>query len=204
MKTLTVSAALGLMAAGGLAVALAQVGARAQASAEPPAVTAAAQPAVEKGSAPAQPATAEKVEPAQKAAPTNAEAPMYDSFDGTQKLAVVSRSEITLVMEDLKVGEGKECPPGATVEINYHGQLTDGFVFDTTRGKQPATFPLARLIQGWQLGIPGMKEGGIRRLTIPSQLGYGPRDVGQRPDGTGPLIPANSTLVFTIELKSVK
>jgi FKBP-type peptidyl-prolyl cis-trans isomerase len=71
-----------------------------------------------------------------------------------------------------------------------------------TRGQDPVTFPLSDLIQGWQIGIPGMKVGGIRRLTIPYQLAYGERDI---PGEDGQVqIPGKSTLVFAIELKGVK
>lgn len=102
-----------------------------------------------------------------------------------------------LVIEELKIGEGAEAKSGATVTINYHGTLKDGgTMFDTTRGKQPATFPLNRLIKGWQQGVPGMKPGGIRRLTIPYALAYGEA-------GRPPVIPPKSDLVFIIELVQV-
>lgn len=102
-----------------------------------------------------------------------------------------------VIVEDLKLGEGSECKPGATVTINYHGTLKDGgAMFDTTRGKQPATFPLNRLIKGWQQGVPGMKPGGIRRLTIPYAQAYGE-------NGRPPVIPAKADLVFVIELIGV-
>ncbi|MBY0111519.1 MAG: FKBP-type peptidyl-prolyl cis-trans isomerase [Phycisphaerales bacterium] len=102
-----------------------------------------------------------------------------------------------VIVEDLKLGEGSECKPGATVTINYHGTLKDGgTMFDSTRGKQPATFPLNRLIKGWQQGVPGMKPGGIRRLTIPYPQAYGE-------NGRPPVIPAKADLVFIIELIGV-
>lgn len=125
---------------------------------------------------------------------------MPEAPDGT-KMSVVAKSKVTLTIEieDLKIGTGPECPAGANVTINYHGTLAaDGKVFDTTREKKPATFSLTRLIPGWQLGIPGMKVGGIRRLHIPYQLAYGEREI-PGPDGK-PLIPAKSDLVFSIEL----
>lgn len=102
-----------------------------------------------------------------------------------------------VIVEELKLGEGSECKPGATVTINYHGTLKDGgTMFDSTRGKQPATFPLNRLIKGWQQGVPGMKPGGIRRLTIPYAQAYGE-------NGRPPVIPAKADLVFIIELIGV-
>jgi len=102
-----------------------------------------------------------------------------------------------LVIEELKIGEGAEAKPGAVVTINYHGTLKEGgTMVDSTRGKQPATFPLNRLIKGWQQGVPGMKPGGIRRLTIPYALAYGE-------NGRPPVIPPKSDLVFIIELIQV-
>lgn len=99
-----------------------------------------------------------------------------------------------LVIEDLTIGGGKECPAGATVTIAYKGQLTSGTEFDASRR---STFPLNQLIKGWQQGIPGMRVGGKRKLTIPPDLGYGTR-------GAPPVIPPNATLVFEIELFDVK
>jgi peptidylprolyl isomerase len=114
-----------------------------------------------------------------------------------QEYTVLKTSEIKLVMEDLKIGDGADAKASSTITINYHGTLAkDGKLFDGNWGKAPATFPLSDLIQGWQIGIPGMKVGGIRRLTIPWALAYGER-------GGGP-IPAKADLVFLIELKDVK
>lgn len=120
---------------------------------------------------------------------------MYEAPDGT-KLAVVQTSEIKLVMEDLKIGTGAQAKGSSTITIHYHGTLMNGNVFDSTRDGEPATFPLSQLIEGWKMGIPGMKVGGIRRLTIPWQLAYGERAVGND-------IPAKSDLIFSIELKEV-
>ena len=108
----------------------------------------------------------------------------------------VERKELEggLIIEDFVVGTGAEFQPGATVVINYHGTLKDGGkVFDSSfeRG-QPVAFPLGQLIPGWQKGIPGMKIGGLRRLTIPYAMAYGE---GGRP----PTIPAKSDLVFIVE-----
>jgi peptidylprolyl isomerase len=105
-------------------------------------------------------------------------------------------------IEDIVVGTGAECPKGATVKIHYRGTLTNGQEFDSSYArKEPAEFPLNRLIAGWQQGIPGMKIGGKRKLTIPPHLGYGSQDIR---DGGKVIIPANSTLVFEIELLGVK
>jgi len=104
-----------------------------------------------------------------------------------------------LQIQDTKVGSGKEALRGTTVTVHYTGKLTNGTVFDSSveRG-EPFVFNLGagQVIQGWEKGVAGMKEGGKRKLTIPPQMGYGARAVGP--------IPANSTLIFDIELLKVK
>lgn len=95
---------------------------------------------------------------------------------------------------DVVEGTGEPCPSGATVNIHYTGWTTNGLQFDSSRGKAPANFPLGNLIQGWQIGIPGMKPGGIRRLSIPGELGYGPGG------GAGGKIGPNATLIFEVKL----
>jgi FKBP-type peptidyl-prolyl cis-trans isomerase len=94
---------------------------------------------------------------------------------------------------DVKAGDGDAVKPGATVTVHYTGWLTNGKEFDSSFGGDPITFPLKDVIKGWQEGIPGMKPGGVRRLKIPSELGYGAR-------GAGADIPPNSTLVFEVRL----
>jgi FKBP-type peptidyl-prolyl cis-trans isomerase len=113
---------------------------------------------------------------------------------------VVNRQELEggLIIEDLKIGEGYEVKPNGAVVAFYHGTLKQGgTVFDSSfeRG-EPVPFELNRVIVGWQKGVPGMKVGGIRRLTIPAALGYGERAVGDK-------IPANSDLMFVIQLVDV-
>ena len=106
-----------------------------------------------------------------------------------------------LVIEELKLGEGPVAARDTAVVAHYKGTLKDGGAeFDSSykRG-QPAVFPLAGVIKGWQEGVPGMKVGGKRKLTIPSKMAYGEREIPGGPDGK-PLIPANSDLVFEIEL----
>ena len=107
--------------------------------------------------------------------------------------------ENELVMEDIKVGSGLEAVSGKKVTVNYKGTLTDGTEFDSSyKRNQPFSFNLGagEVIQGWDQGVSGMKVGGTRKLTIPPSLGYGDRQVGS--------IPANSTLVFEIELLKVE
>ena len=104
-----------------------------------------------------------------------------------------------LKIEDLVVGQGAEAQRGSTVSVHYTGTLTDGKKFDSSldRGR-PFSFQIGagRVIQGWEQGVAGMKIGGKRKLTIPPELGYGAR-------GFPPVIPANATLVFEIELLGV-
>jgi FKBP-type peptidyl-prolyl cis-trans isomerase len=100
-----------------------------------------------------------------------------------------------LIIEDIKLGEGYEIKPGNFIVAHYHGTLrADGSVFDSSfeRG-EPVAFPLTGVIQGWQQGVPGMKIGGVRRLTIPAVLAYGEQS-------PSPRIPANSDLVFVIQV----
>jgi FKBP-type peptidyl-prolyl cis-trans isomerase len=94
---------------------------------------------------------------------------------------------------DVKEGDGEAVKAGGTVTVHYTGWLTDGKQFDSSVGGKPITFPLNRVIKGWQEGIPGMKPGGTRRLKIPSEMGYGK-------SGAGSDIPPNAVLVFEVQL----
>ena len=88
--------------------------------------------------------------------------------------------------------------PGDTVEVHYLGvEFDTGEEFDASWNRgESIEFPLRGLIQGWQDGIPGMKVGGRRRLTIPPDQAYGAQ-------GQPPSIPGNATLVFDIDLKKI-
>ena len=100
---------------------------------------------------------------------------------------------------DLKTGEGASPAKGKRVTVHYTGWLTNGKRFDSSVAKQkPFTFEIGkrRVIKGWDEGVRSMKTGGIRQLKVPSNLGYGSV-------GSPPLIPANATLIFEIELLSI-
>ena len=104
----------------------------------------------------------------------------------------------SLVSEDLVVGTGATAAVGDTVTVHYIGTFTNGTKFDSSYDAgQPFPFRIGagQVIAGWDQGVPGMKVGGKRRLTIPPSLAYGSQ-------GRGP-IPPNTTLVFEIDLLSI-
>ena len=105
-----------------------------------------------------------------------------------------------LKYEDTKVGDGKEAKKGDTVSVHYTGWLAkDKKKFDSSHDRnRPFSFPLGagKVIKGWDEGVAGMKVGGKRKLMIPAKLAYGNRAVGG-------VIPANSDLVFEVELIKV-
>ena len=95
-------------------------------------------------------------------------------------------------------GKGKQPKSTDTVIAHYRGTLTNGTEFDSSyKRNEPATFPVAGVIKGWQEALPLMKEGAKWQVYIPAELGYGPR-------GAGAIIGANEVLIFDIELVSVK
>lgn len=103
-----------------------------------------------------------------------------------------------LVVEDITVGTGATAVSGDTVSVHYIGTFLDGSKFDSSYDRgQPFSFRVGagQVIAGWDQGVPGMKVGGRRRLTIPPDLAYGSR-------GSGP-IPPNATLRFEVELLSI-
>ncbi|PJZ26336.1 peptidylprolyl isomerase [Leptospira hartskeerlii] len=103
-----------------------------------------------------------------------------------------------LVIKDIKKGTGKEAFNGSNVTVHYTGWLTNGKKFDSSKDRgTPFRFDLGagQVIRGWDKGVQGMKEGGIRKLTIPPEMGYGSSGAGT--------IPPNSTLIFEVELIKV-
>lgn len=100
---------------------------------------------------------------------------------------------------DTNPGTGKEVKPGDTVTVDYTGAVAStGIVFQSSKDMgQPVSFALSQVIAGWSQGIPGMKEGGTRRLVIPAQLAYG----SNPPAGSG--IPADADLVFDVTVHKV-
>ena len=113
----------------------------------------------------------------------------------------IETMENGLIIENQVIGEGAEAQDYNKVVVNYTGMLEDGSVFDSSLkpGREPFTFTLGvgSVIKGWDLGVKGMKVGGKRKLTIPSDLGYGDK-------GARNLIPPDATLIFEVELLEVK
>ncbi|MEK7116734.1 MAG: FKBP-type peptidyl-prolyl cis-trans isomerase [Patescibacteria group bacterium] len=100
-----------------------------------------------------------------------------------------------VIIEDIVVGQGAEVKTGELVSVNYILSLSDGTTIQNSKDfGQPFQFTLGagEVIPGWEQGFVGMRVGGVRTITIPPELAYGPNQAGP--------IPPNSTLVFTIEL----
>lgn len=104
-----------------------------------------------------------------------------------------------LVYEEIECGEGEEAASGDTVTVHYTGTLEDGTEFDSSVGREPFTFTLGTggVIEGWEQGVPGMRVGGKRKLTIAPELAYGD-------SGAGGVIPPGATLIFEIELLEIE
>ena len=123
---------------------------------------------------------------------------MAASEKGSNEQEVTTSSGLKYV--DQVVGTGDAAVAGKTASVHYTGWLESGKKFDSSvdRG-QPFSFPLGagRVIKGWDEGVQGMKVGGKRKLTIPSDLGYGSR-------GAGGVIPPNAMLIFDVELLGVR
>lgn len=129
---------------------------------------------------------------------------------GTQQQATSTPPTDQVQAQDTTVGTGETATPGARVAVLYVGQLQDGTVFDSSQahGNQPLTFVLGEpgLIPGFQIGVNGMKVGGERVMAIPPSLGYGDQPVRENPEDPSSkiVIPANSTIIFTVRLVDVQ
>lgn len=129
---------------------------------------------------------------------TNAE--NSDNLEKTIKNSIDMKGNVDeLIRDDVVIGKGSEVKEGDTVSVHYVGTLQSGQEFDNSNKRgEPFEFTVGegRVIKGWDQGVVGMKEGGTRILVIPASLAYGANPVGP--------IPANSTLVFSIELLQIK
>ncbi|MEK7059465.1 MAG: FKBP-type peptidyl-prolyl cis-trans isomerase [Patescibacteria group bacterium] len=128
------------------------------------------------------------------------ETKVENKLQGTQLSGFTPTPTISkLEAIDSTPGNGDAVKPGATVTVDYTGAVAaTGVVFQSSKDTgQPVSFPLSGVIAGWSQGIPGMKEGGTRRLLIPAALAYG----ANPPSGSG--IPANADLVFDVTLHSI-
>lgn len=122
------------------------------------------------------------------------------NYEGTKLADFTPRDNVDqLEIIDLSEGSGNSVPEGATITAHYTGALVkNGIIFQSSHdfGK-PITFGLNQVINGWTVGVPGMKVGGMRRLIIPAAQAYGSSSPASN-------IPANSDLVFDIELVAIK
>lgn len=138
---------------------------------------------------------------------TGVTAPYLGSDPATEKYAAGLGVDITqmtkksdaLYVQDLVVGTGAEPLYGNVLTVTYTGWLVNGIQFDSNVGKGAFTFTLGNhaVIDGWDLGILGMKAGGKRRMVLGSRLGYGAK-------GYPPGIPPDATLIFDVQLLTVK
>jgi len=128
------------------------------------------------------------------------------SNDSLNQITTEEQSQMTNISKtegieiyDEKIGDGAEAVTGKTISAHYIGTLADGKQFDSSLGRgQAFEFKLGagQVIKGWDIGIEGMKVGGVRKLIISPEYGYGAQAIGP--------IPANSTLTFQVQLVDVK
>lgn len=120
----------------------------------------------------------------------------YAPMNNTEQSSIPSTG---FVSDDIAIGSGQLTESGDVVSAHYVGRLLSGEVFDSSRERgEPIKFTLGvgQVIRGWDEGLLGMREGGRRVITIAPDYGYGSNAVGS--------IPANSTLVFEVEIVSVE
>lgn len=107
---------------------------------------------------------------------------------------------IDMKVDILRPGSGEGAKAGNTVTVHYTGTLETGQKFDSSRDRgEPFSFKLGAgaVIRGWDAGLVGIKVGEKRRLTVPPELGYGSR-------GAGAIIPPNATLIFEVEMLTIR
>ena len=123
------------------------------------------------------------------------------AYEGTKLHNFEPRTESVTELEiiDIEVGTGDEVQPGATITAHYTGALVkNGIIFQSSHDfGQAISFGLDQVIKGWTVGVPGMRIGGTRRLIIPAEMAYGASSPAKN-------IPANSDLVFDIDLVAIK
>lgn len=120
-------------------------------------------------------------------------------YEGTKLPDFETRDKVLeLEIIDRQIGDGAESQPGATITAHYTGALCkNGIIFQSSHDfGRSISFGLDQVIAGWTKGVPGMKVGGVRRLIIPAEMAYGE-------SSPAPNIPANSDLVFDIELQDI-
>ncbi len=134
-------------------------------------------------------------------APAKSVARPNDPISPSTPIGQPRTTDSGLVYETLREGTGEIAMQGVTVTVNYKGTLTDGTVFDSSYDRNSpfdvVDIGQGRVIRGWNEGIPGMKVGEKRKLTIPPNLGYAQV-------GSPPKIPGNATLIFEVELLGIK
>ncbi len=108
-------------------------------------------------------------------------------------LAAFTRTPSGLYYEDVTQGTGEPATAGQSVSVAYTGWLTNGTQFDS--GEFPFLLGAGQVVPGFDEGVQGMRVGGVRRIIIPPELGYGNR-------GSGP-VPPNAIMIFRIELLSI-
>ena len=123
------------------------------------------------------------------------------AYEGTKLHNFEPRTEPVKELEviDTEIGTGEEVQPGATITAHYTGALVkNGIIFQSSHDfGQAISFGLDQVIKGWTVGVPGMRIGGTRRLIIPAEMAYGASSPAKN-------IPANSDLVFDIDLVAIK
>jgi FKBP-type peptidyl-prolyl cis-trans isomerase len=129
-----------------------------------------------------------------------ADAVVIKTVSPPTKVGETKTTDDNLRYTTLKEGGGAEAQPGKVVTVHFVGTFPDGQKFDSSRDRgESFSFQLGKgyVIRGWDEGISGMMIGERRRLVIPPELGYGPT-------GKAPVIPANATLIFEVELLDVR